>query len=543
MAELAVVLAFGMGLLLIGWLRRFHKRLQKQQSFLRQVIDAVPGAVFVKDREGRFLMINRAGAAIYNTTAENLLGKTDRDVNASPAQTEHFLAVNREVMATLQPQSAAQEIIPLSTGEPQWYQTTISPFVDDRGQVQGVIGAATNITALKRVEEELRQAKEAAEAANQAKSTFLASVTHELRSPLNAILGFSELLKLNASLPSDQQEYIDMIHQSGEYLLTLITNILDMSKIEAGRTVLTPNPFDLQMLLTSLENLFRLQARAKCLQLQIKCAPDVPRYIQTDEVKLRQVLINLVGNAIKFTQAGSVTVQVHLEAAATPPDSVKPIALAPYPASGFADFAESLSVPSATPLPLACLEFAVADTGIGIDPDERDSIFEAFVQAGKGKLAGEGTGLGLTISRSFVRLMGGELTVSSQPNKGSTFRFQTWVGVLPTAIERATPGKTNTEAEPSSLEKSTSLERLCPALERASDHSALVVHLRAVLRRLTSNWSRCLHDAILEGDLDTVLSLIRQVKEHSAPVADQLTLLAQRLEYDRLLSILRQLME
>ncbi|HAX80372.1 MAG TPA: histidine kinase, partial [Cyanobacteria bacterium UBA11372] len=254
---------------------------------------------------------------------------------------------------------------------------------------------------------ELEIAKEKAEVANQAKSTFIANMSHELRSPLNAIIGFSQLMVRSQSLPKEQLENVSIINRSGEHLLTLINNVLDLSKIEAGRTTLNEKDFDLIRLISDIEDMFRLKAEDKGLQLLVEHTPDVPRYIRTDEVKLRQVLINLINNALKFTEEGGVSVRVGI---GNPEQSaITHYQLPSFPGSAWERHYQ--------------LTFEVEDTGFGIAPEELDSLFEAFVQTETGKQAQEGTGLGLPISRKFVELMGGEMTVISTVGVGTIFKF------------------------------------------------------------------------------------------------------------------------
>jgi signal transduction histidine kinase/CheY-like chemotaxis protein len=279
----------------------------------------------------------------------------------------------------------------------------------------------------RQAEANLRQAKEAAESANQAKSAFLAHMSHELRSPLNAILGFAQLLQRNhPSADSEQQNNVQIILRSGEHLLTLINNILDLSKIEAGRATLETVSFDLYKLLSDLKNMFGWTADEKQLWLVFERDPTVPQHLQADALKLRQVLINLLSNAFKFTQTGGVTVRVQrveqgLDAQRSPPVVTS----------------DQMT-----------LHFEVEDTGAGIAKDELPQLFEAFTQTETGKAMQTGTGLGLSISRRFVNLMGGEITVRSQPGQGSCFAFDIPVTVMEPLTATATSPQLHFELAP-----------------------------------------------------------------------------------------------
>jgi signal transduction histidine kinase/FixJ family two-component response regulator len=242
-------------------------------------------------------------------------------------------------------------------------------------------------------EEKLHEEKEKAEAANRAKSTFLANMSHELRTPLNAILGFSQLMGHDPGATPVQRQKLRVIDRSGEHLLHLIDDVLTMSRIEAGRIKLDSGPFDLHATIEDIDSMLSFRAEAKDLTLQVLRESDVPRYVKTDQVKLSQVLVNLLGNAIKFTQRGAVILRVGCEAARED-DTSKPR-----------------------------LRFEVEDTGPGIAASDLDRIFDPFVRIDMGRTPQEGTGLGLAISRQHVQLMGGAINVASEIGKGTLFTF------------------------------------------------------------------------------------------------------------------------
>jgi two-component system sensor histidine kinase/response regulator len=262
---------------------------------------------------------------------------------------------------------------------------------------------------LQAAKQEAEIARETAEKANRAKSDFLANMSHELRTPLNAVLGFSQILHRDPQTSPDQRHKLSIINRSGAHLLTLINDVLTMSKIEAGRTTLNETKFDLHTLILSVYDMLSIKANEKNLKFEVECSLEKMQIVQTDEGKLRQVLINLVSNAIKFTQQGSVILRVNtnLQRGDGSEPKICPVG---YTA--------------------ASLHFEVEDTGAGIAPDELENLFEAFVQTESGRQSQEGTGLGLPISRTFVQLMGGEILVKSTLGQGSCFTFDIQVYLL-----------------------------------------------------------------------------------------------------------------
>ncbi len=384
-------------------------KLRRSEALLRAINNLPPTGIFVMDCDtDEALFVNSEFYRIWqlehlqenvmrnNINGEQLLSEclSNVDLNAfvSASTARDFTNGNKVV----------EDEVPLLDG--RTLRRIYGP-IQENNVTFAYLYVFEDITERKEAVRRLAEATQAAEAANRAKSEFLANMSHELRSPLNAILGFAHILK--ESNPHEEQvEHLDIIYNSGEHLLALINDILDISKIEAGRVVLNESEFDLHRLLDELKQMFHNAAAAKDLRLLVEKSSDLPQLICSDRLKLRQVLINLLSNAIKFTFKGTITLSAKL---------------AQYSAHTSAG-------------PTKTLFFAVTDTGDGIAFADQARLFEAFVQTQSGLTAREGTGLGLAISREYVHLLGSELTVSSTLGKGSTFSFSLAAAAVETAL-------------------------------------------------------------------------------------------------------------
>jgi len=353
------------------------QRVRDQQFYTRSLIESNIDALITTDPRGIITDVNKQMEALTGCTRDELIGAPFKGYFTDPERADAGIkrVLGESKVTDYELTARARD------GKETVVSYNATTFHDRDRKLQGVFAAARDITERKRYEQSLQQA-------NRAKSVFLANMSHEIRTPMNAILGFSQLMLRDKDLTPQQFQYLGTINRSGEHLLALINDILEMSKIEAGRTTLNPSTFDLSVLLKDLEMMFRVRTNEKKLSFSVEIIGVVPQYIVTDINKLRQVFINLLGNAVKFTEQGGIAMRVRAER-----DDVKG--------------------PS--------LRVDIEDTGPGISPDEQDKLFRYFEQTKTGREAGIGTGLGLAISREFVRLMGGAITVNSQVGKGSTF--------------------------------------------------------------------------------------------------------------------------
>ncbi len=355
------------------------------------ILDYVPAFVFCKDYDGKFLFINKLFAQFHQLNSEQIVGLTDYDLYRSHELSQQFRIDDQRVIESGEAMFIPEEIVEVEDGSKKYFQTTKVPIHITGLERPAVLGVAIDITSRIEIENELVKAKMQAEAASTAKSDFLANTSHEIRTPLNGVIGFTDLLS-KTNLTTIQHQYVATIHQSANTLLDIINDILDFSKIEAGKLELSIAKTDIYEIGIQVADMVKYQAHKKGVEFLLNISPHVPRFIWADEVRLRQILINLLGNAIKFTDHGEIELKIEASTLNN---------------SGEASF-----------------HFSVRDTGIGIQKQNQQKIFEAFTQEDTSttKKFG-GTGLGLPIANRLLSLMNSQLHLSSDSGRGSTFSF------------------------------------------------------------------------------------------------------------------------
>lgn len=377
--------------------RQAERKLYQNQQFLQRIINNAPLVVFVIDSDGTLTFARGRGLERFGFRRQDVLGTQ-----------YHELCRDHPICQDIGRALSGETVRGIHAFEGYYYDVNLAPILDEHAHMSGVLGISIDVTDRKRAREALHhtqmlraaklaeerarlaaeQAARAAEDANLAKSTFLANMSHELRTPLNSVIGFSQFLANDLSLSDEQREYIALILRSSEHLLSLINDILQISKIESGRVELDPDDFDLHQLLHGLDSLYRARARNQGLNFTLDLDDNLPRYVHGDRRKVRQILVNLLSNALKFTEDGSITLRAWQQT---------------------------------TEGDRRTLIFQVGDTGPGIAPEEHADLFEPFSQTHAGKRSQTGSGLGLAISQQYAHLMNGEIEVDSSLGVGSTF--------------------------------------------------------------------------------------------------------------------------
>jgi two-component system, sensor histidine kinase and response regulator len=418
-------------------LKRATLQAEHSEGVLKTIMDLLPQRVFWKDRQGRYLGVNRNFK--LDAGIDDIVGKTDQDLPTTQSQADLFQSWDGRIMETQQP---VIDVLEQTTrgrdGRSVWLRASKVPLIDAHGEAWGVLGTYQDVTSFKLAEAELIKARNTAEAASKAKSEFLATMSHEIRTPLNGVIGFTEML-LDTRLGDEQRSFAATIRDSGKSLLTIIDDILDFSRVEAGHVSVERSRIDAKQIARDVFTLLRSRAAEKKLELDVHWPAAVSSNIIADPGRLRQVLSNLVSNAIKFTETGRVTIRAY----------------------GDCD---------------GMLRIEVEDTGIGIAPEQLERLFRKFTQADSSTTRRYGgTGLGLAISKQLVELMGGRIGAHGRPGSGSTFWF-----TLPFA-QRSEATGTN---------KALTLDTRCPqsAIDSAGSGRVrvLVVEDHAVNRMLAT---------------------------------------------------------
>jgi PAS domain S-box-containing protein len=489
----------------------------RQRLLLGMLFNILPERVYLKDTEGKFITANWAAQDSRGCASQDeLVGKTDFDFFPTPLASQLF-GLERKALLSGRPLLNQELLVEGKAGQSQWLSFNFLPLRSPVGGVVGVVGISHDITERRRAEEELRQAKEKAEAANRAKSDFLARISHEIRTPMGGIIGMTEVA-LETDLTAEQREYLQIVQASADSLLTIINDLLDFSKMKADRLRLEQIPFRLRDRLEETLKLLAPRAHNKGLELSLQVDPQVPEIVVGDPGRLRQIVVNLVGNAIKFTEQGSVvvSVSVHDDQSSVNSDqssvnsdqsSVQRVPSAGASSSLITDHCSLITDRReliTDRRELITLAFEVRDTGIGIPAEKHRAIFEAFEQVdGSVSRRYGGTGLGLAISSQLVSLMGGRIWVESEVGRGSTFHFtgrfeRTAGGEVPSPARPLSPPQDD-HHHPGGLrillaEDNLVNQRVAVSVLKKREHQVIVVNNG---REALAAWERQSFDLVL----------------------------------------------
>lgn len=453
---------------------------KKNELELKKQAQAVfycPVSIVVTDKNGIIEYVNPAFEIISGYKKEEALGKNPK-IQSSGEGTREFY---KKLWGTILKGEIWKGTFKnkKKNGEIYWEESSISPIINSQGKITHFVAVKEDITKRKLIEEELIKSKIEAESANRAKSAFLANMSHEIRTPLNAILGFSGLLLNDNNLSEEQKRKVETINHTGEHLLKMINEILEISKIEAGKASVNLGEFNIYRLIEDLKNIFYLKAKDKNICLNFFIDDDVPDVIITDELKLRQILINLIGNAIKFTDKGGISVAINSK--------------------------------NEQNNSLLCV--AVKDTGIGIAEENLNKIFDDFTQVYNTKYSKGGTGLGLTITKEFVELLDGSITLKSTYGKGSEFSF-----FIPVTAANSSKEKSYIKLRQNENNDILSNEKEACSLEEETKLK--------------------LKEAILDGDVDEINEIISNINGVNIKEIENLKKLAVEFKYEKILELL-----
>ncbi|CAM4392382.1 PAS domain S-box protein [Paenibacillus xylanexedens] len=449
--------------------KEYTERIQELSKQHELILNTVTEGIFGLDADGITMFMNPAAASMFGYEAKEFIGKNSHPIiHHTRADGSHLPQEECPIHMTVldgQIRSIKEDVFWRKDGSSFLVQYQVTPIIE-QGQIQGAVVVFNDVTG----EREIVRAKETAELAAQAKSEFLSMVSHEIRTPMNGIVGMTELL-IGTDLSEEQREYAEIIRDSGDALLNILNDILDFSKLESGKMALAYEPFALRKMLEQVAELFKPLADEKHLEIRYRLNPSIPEFMVGDAMRIRQILVNLVGNALKFTDQGSIEVAVDIIKGRKPEDSV--------------------------------LDFAVQDTGIGIPADKLDQLFQSFSQLHPviNRKYG-GTGLGLVISKRLVEIMGGSISVESTEGEGSTFRF-----AVPAASVEASAEQTASQFHHDRTRQS---DKVAMRILVAEDHPVNRKILREYLEKLGYHADVCTNgveaiDAISQNAYDIVL--------------------------------------
>ncbi|KLU58352.1 hypothetical protein EL84_00910 [Paenibacillus sp. VT-400] len=449
--------------------KEYTERIQELSKQHELILNTVTEGIFGLDADGITMFMNPAAASMFGYEAKEFIGKNSHPIiHHTRADGSHLPQEECPIHMTVldgRIRSIKEDVFWRKDGSSFLVQYQVTPIIE-QGQIQGAVVVFNDVTG----EREIVRAKETAELAAQAKSEFLSMVSHEIRTPMNGIVGMTELL-IGTDLSEEQREYAEIIRDSGDALLNILNDILDFSKLESGKMALAYEPFALRKMLEQVAELFKPRADEKHLEIRYRLNPSIPEFMVGDAIRIRQILVNLVGNALKFTDQGSIEVAVDIIKGRKPEDSV--------------------------------LDFAVQDTGIGIPADKLDQLFQSFSQLHPviNRKYG-GTGLGLVISKRLVEIMGGSISVESIEGEGSTFRF-----AVPAASVDASAEQTASQFHHDRTRQS---DKVAMRILVAEDHPVNRKILREYLEKLGYHADVCTNgveaiDAISQNAYDIVL--------------------------------------